>query len=155
MTHFLRSKGGFNTPRSVMIAVISRAGVTSNAGWRTAMPSGAMLTVRIDPSRRARGVRHLVAAPLLDRDVAAARAAEIDGGPRRGDVERHPVGVGKNGDSVRADLVRGVAVGGDAVRAHEHGVERFLLKEMPGHAVGDQRDVDAVRCNSHAVRRAP
>src|SRR5205085_11257710 len=42
------SNGARTTPRSVMIAVISRAGVTSNAGWRTATFSGAMTTLPID-----------------------------------------------------------------------------------------------------------
>src|SRR4051794_26628658 len=45
----IESSYGFrSTPRSVMIALISRAGVTSNAGCRTPIPSGAIETPFID-----------------------------------------------------------------------------------------------------------
>src|SRR5207237_2101691 len=42
------------------------------------------------------------------------------------------------------DLVRRIAVRRDAISANDHGIESPLLKEMTGHVVGDQRDVDSI-----------
>src|SRR5205085_1577735 len=53
---------------------------------------------------------HLVAVAPLDRDPRAVRAVRVEGGQRRRDVERQPVMVREDGERVRADLVRDVAV---------------------------------------------
>ena len=107
-----RSYGARRTPRSVTIAVTSAAGVTSNAGLRAAAPSGAM--------RRAGERQHFVRVALLDRDarrpIGVARIDRADG---RDDVERHAVRVRREREAVGADLVRDVAVGGDAVGADD------------------------------------
>src|ERR1043165_2522328 len=116
------SYGARRTPRSVMMAVVSAAGVTSSAA----------------------DLRPLRGAALLDRDGRAVRAVDVDRRHRRGDVERHAVRLRQDGYGVRADLVRRVAVRGDAVGADDDGVERPLLEEVPGHVVGDERDVDAL-----------
>src|SRR5947209_3627505 len=92
---------------------------------------------------RTTDVRDLGRAALFDRNRRTIWAANVESGDRRGDVERNSVRVGENGDGICSDLVRGVAVCGDAIRTDDHGVELPLLEEMAGHVVGDQRDVDA------------
>ena len=52
--------------------------------------------------------------------------------------------VREHGDGVRADLVRRIAVCGDAIGADDDGIECTALKKMSGHVVGDERDVDVV-----------
>ena len=67
---------------------------------------------------------------------------DVDRRQRRGDEERDAVRLRQDRDGVGADLVRGVAVHGDPVGADDDGVEGPFLEEVPGHAVGDERDVD-------------
>src|SRR5207247_8552051 len=64
----------------------------------------------------------LVGATLLDVDVGARGRRRVDGGRRRGDIERNPVMRRGNRQRVRPDLVGDVAIGGDAVgtRSEEH-----------------------------------
>ena len=52
--------------------------------------------------------------------VKAPRHPEIDGGGGRRHHEAHPVKAGHHRQAVGADLVGHVAVGGDAVRTHDH-----------------------------------
>ena len=49
---------------------------------------------------------------------------------------------GEHGQRVGADLVRDVAVGGDAVGADDHEVDLARGHQRRGGAVGDQRRVD-------------
>ena len=51
--------------------------------------------------------------------------------------------LGQNGDLVGADFVGGVAVGGDAVRAGDHGAYVAGLENVADHVVGDEREGDA------------
>ena len=46
---------------------------------------------------------------------------------------------GEHGHAVRADLVRRVSVGGDAVGSHDHGVHLSFSHEACGHVVADER----------------
>jgi hypothetical protein len=94
-----------------MMPVMYRCGVTSNAGFRICAPIGRQ-------PRRAQ-MRDLALIALLDRNVLAVRRRQIDRRDRRRDVERHLVLVREHGHGVGADLVRGVAVGRDAVGADD------------------------------------
>src|SRR5439155_3188748 len=89
-------------------------------------------------------VRHLARIALLDGNGVAVGNAEIERARRGGNVERNVVGIGKDGDAVRADLVRGVAIGGNAVGPDDDGLHLSLFHDLGGHAVTDERGVDAV-----------
>ena len=87
--------------------------------------------------------------------LVAIRSFQIDGRKRSGDVERDAVLLGQHRDGVGADLVGDVAVGGDAVRAHDHRVNLALAHDGARHVVGDQVVGMPSFINSHAVRREP
>ena len=110
--------GARRTPRSVMMAVMYFAGVTSKAGFSMPTPSGVTCTpltwVTSRAARCSMGMRSPVA------------VAEVDGVEGRGDVEGDAVLFGEDGDGVGADLVGGVAVGGDAVGADDDGRDAAL-----------------------------
>ena len=108
----------------------------SNAGLRI------VRALRRQPRRPE--VRDLALVALLDRNLVAVRGREIDRRERRGDVERDLVLVRQHRDRVGADLVGGVAVGGDAVGADHHEVDVAGAHQRTGHALGDDRGVDAV-----------
>ena len=118
-----------------MMALMSAAGVTSKAGLRTLMPSGASALVA--------DVRDLARGALLDGDLAAGRRLEVDRRHRRGDEERDVVRARVQRQAVGADLVGGVAVGGDAIGADDDRLDLSALHHVRGHVVGDERDVDA------------
>src|SRR5690606_12055308 len=84
------------------------------------------------------------AVALLDRDAAAIRRSEVDGRRRRGDVERDVVLARDERNRVRADLVRGVSVRRDAIRADDDEVDAAVTHEGRRHALGDDRRVDPV-----------
>jgi hypothetical protein len=67
----------------------------------------------------------------------------VEGGERRGDVERHAVPPREHGERIGADLVRHVAVGGDAVGPHDHEVDFAASHQVAGHVVRDERAGDA------------
>src|ERR1019366_7944529 len=81
---------------------------------------------------------------LLDGNLAAVGRGEIDGGNRRGHVERDAVLFGQDGYGVSADFVGHVSVGGDAIRADYDGSDFALLHHGSGHVVGDDGGGDAV-----------
>ena len=122
------------TPRSVMRPVTSAAGVTSNAGLTTATPSGAQRSPR-------KPVTSAAARSSIGIDAAVGHVP-VDRRERRGDVERDAVARGEHRQRVGADLVRDVAVGGDAVGADDDQIDLAALHQVPGHVVGDQRDRD-------------
>ena len=68
------SSAGANTPRSVMMAVTSSAGVTSNAGFHDLHAVRRRTRARASPATSSRGA-------LLDRDGGAVGRGGID---RRG-----------------------------------------------------------------------
>ena len=68
------SNGGRMTPSSVTIPVISSAGVTSNAGFRTSVPGGAIRTPR--NSRTSSGRRSSIG---MAEPSAVARSTELVG----------------------------------------------------------------------------
>src|SRR5678815_2773259 len=67
--------------------------------------------------RLATEVRHFGGIPLFDDDGFARRTPEVHRGPRRGDVEGAVMEARRAGHAEGADLVRDVAVRGDAVGA--------------------------------------
>src|SRR6185295_15151679 len=89
-------------------------------------------------------MRDLALIALLDRDVFAVGRREIDGRNRRGNVERNVVLFGQHGDGVGADLVRHVAIGGDAIGADDDEIDLTVAHQRACHAVGDDRRLYAV-----------
>ncbi len=85
----------------------------------------------------------LVGVALLDGDVRAAGAGQVEGARRGGDVERHAVVPGGDRQLVRADLVGRVTVGGDAVGPDDHHVDALLPHDLRRHVIADERHVDA------------
>ena len=99
------------TRRSVTIAVMSDAGVTSNAGFERAGPGGC--------ARHAAERDHLGGAALLDLDRGTIRGCQVHRRFGRDDDERDARVAGRERKRERADLVRRVAVGRDPVGADE------------------------------------
>ena len=87
---------------------------------------------------------HFVAVALLDGNLRPGGERGVDRRERRRDVERHPVMAGQHGDPIGADLVRGVAVGGDAVGAGDHEVDLAARHHRRRRHVGDQPVGDAL-----------
>ena len=78
----------------------------------------------------------------------------------RGTVERDAVLFGQDGDVVGADLVGKVAVGGDAVRAYDDGLDAAGTHQAGGHVVADDGGGDAVghqfpRGKARALQKRP
>ena len=128
------SKGARATPRSVTMAAMKRAGVTSNAGC-AARTSGAICTPPrcVTSSRRA----------LFDRNRVAGRQRKVQRRNRRGDIERDFILVREHGHRIRADLVRRIAIGRDAIRSDDNRAYAARFQKMPDHVVGDERQRDS------------
>ena len=125
---------GCATPRSVTSAQTSSAGVTSNAGLRTAVPGHGQ--------ERAQRAPHLVRGALLDLDPVAVGQRQVERRRRpRGD-ERHARRARGQRQPVGPDLVRDVAVGGHAVEAGDDGVDLAAAQQPGGGGVDEQRMVD-------------
>ena len=104
--------GARSTPASVIRPVMSSAGVTSKAGFQTAVVTSRPATARTSaPSRCSISI----SAPVGRRGV--------QGRARPGDVERDAVMAGGDRQRVGADLVRDVAVGRHPVAADDHRVD--------------------------------
>ena len=84
-------------------------------------------------------VRNFDRWPLLDGNVFAGHRGQVDGGPRRGHVERNAVLTRQDRHTVGADFVGGVAIGCNAVRAHDHSLNTPRLHQAGGHVVADYR----------------
>src|SRR5580704_7281414 len=85
-------------------------------------------------------VGHFGSSSLFDGDVVAIGDREIEGGNRGGDVKRNVVFFGEYRDLIGADLVGGVAVGGDAIRTGDDRADRAGLQKVAHHIVGDERE---------------
>ena len=112
--------GGSETPRSVTIAVDERGrrDVEGRVERRDSR--------RREPQRlagRRRQEEDLVGVAELDRDRAAVGTVRVERRRRRGDDERDAVGPAGEGEAVRPDLVRDVAVRGDPVGADDDRVD--------------------------------
>ena len=126
-----------STPRSVTIAVMRCAGVTSNAGLRAGDASGR------DP-RAARTTALRPRRALRSRSRRRSRVARIDRADGRDDVERHAVRLRRQREPVGADLVRRVAVRRDAVGADDHGLHLAARDQARRRAIGDDLVRDAL-----------
>src|SRR6185503_10113600 len=87
---------------------------------------------------------HFLRRPFLDLDRRTVRALRIEGRGRRRDVEGQAMPVLQYRNHVSADLVRGVAVHRDTVRADDDDVHFPLAHEVPGHVVRDQGAGDSL-----------
>lgn len=90
-------------------------------------------------------VRHLLRCPLLDLYLRAARSAGVDRRRRGGHEEWHARSARHDGQHACADLVGGVAVGDDAVRADDDGVNTARGEQGRRGTVDDE-------CRRHALR---
>src|SRR5271156_2197909 len=88
------------------------------------------------------GVGDFRGGALFDGDLVARGQREIDGGDGGGDVEGDVVFFRQDCDSVRANLVSGVAIRGYSVGAHDYGTNAAGPEEVAHHVVGDQRERD-------------
>ena len=62
-------------------------------------------------------MRDFIGGTLFDGNVLAIRYGQIESGNGRGNIKRHIIFFGEDGDLIGADFVGGVPVRGDAVRA--------------------------------------
>src|SRR6266571_830669 len=124
------------------------------------VPRGGHLDLEVPraaPLRRHRNARHrehLLLRPLLDRDRPAPARAEVHRRHRGRDVERDAVGLREDRLRVRADLVRGVPVRRDAIRADEDEVHLASLEEQPRRGSRAARR-GAITVPTSTVARAP
>src|SRR5881398_686190 len=79
---------------------------------------------------------HLVGGALLDRDASAVGERDVDGGGGRGAVERYAVVQRQHRERISADLVREVAVRGNAVGPHDHEIHLRLAHQRSRRAAG-------------------
>src|SRR5579871_951243 len=101
---------------------------------------GDMRALRRDA--HAANMGNFVGRAFLNHDLFARRQRKIDGGARRDYIKRNAMLAGQNCQAIGADLVGDIAVGGDAISAHEDGVDARLAHEMRRHVVGNQREWD-------------
>ena len=139
--------GACSTPRSVTMPVMSEAGVTSNAGFQTSVSAAGCARA---------GADDLGGGALLDRDRGAVGRARVDRVPGRGDVERDARVLRRDRERERADLVRGVAVRRDPVRADD---DRVDLRRTTSAAAAAESTSSVTgmpaSCSSQTVSRAP
>ena len=112
------------------------AGVTSKAGLCTGDAAGA---VGRPPAWRSSSAGR---SSIAIRPPSASTGSTVDGG--RGHAERDAVVPGQDGQRVRADLVGGVAVGGDAVGAGDDQVDLAALHDAPAATSRDEPVRDAL-----------
>src|SRR6266513_2991060 len=86
---------------------------------------------------------HLVGGALLDRDARAVGERDVDGGGGRGAVERYAMVQRQHRERIGADLVREVAVRGNAVGPDDHEIHLRLAHQRSRRAVGDHGARDA------------
>ena len=144
-----RPGAGRITRRSVTIAVTRSAGVTSNAGFSAR-----------DTRRRRAGPAEVAAPRPSSRSSISMSSPrgrrQVERRLRRGDDERDPGPRRREGQRVRADLVRHVTVGGDPVGADDARRRRARGRSRDGPAPST-----TMRCSmpsstsSKAVRREP
>src|SRR5437879_1605321 len=84
-------------------------------------------------------MRDFIDGTLFDGNVLAIRYGQIESGNGRGNIKRHIIFFGEDGDLVRADFVGGVPVRGDAVRAGNDRADFSRFQKVPRHIVGDER----------------
>ena len=130
-------------PRSVTIAATRSPGVTSKAGLRAAKR-----VVSSDPSRSSIGIS----------SPAARDGSSVE--RRRDDDERQPVVRREDGETVRPDLVRRVAVGGDPVGARHHEVDLAAGHErrrrpVRDHGMRDGELLELPRREAAALQERP
>ncbi|MNR36030.1 hypothetical protein D3C85_1539180 [compost metagenome] len=80
---------------------------------------------------------------LLDRNIAASRRVQVDGGQRTCHIERDAMRLRQHSYAVRADFVGDIAVSRDAVRSDDDRLNPTLGHNCAGHVIADERDVDA------------
>src|SRR5256885_3740788 len=91
-----------------------------------------------------REMGHLIGGAFLDGDVPCVAGAEVDGADRRRDEEGHRGRLRREGERIGSDLVRGVAVPGDAIGAHHHATDLPAGEERGCRHIGEEGHGDPV-----------
>ncbi len=81
---------------------------------------------------------------FFDRYLFAGRTVQVYGRERRSDVEGNSVAFCEHGDHIGADLVGNVAICGNAVTAHDHGLDAAFFHHVAAHVVSYKRDRNVV-----------
>ena len=97
---------------------------------------------------------------MLDRNLAAIRRFQVDGGEWRRHVEGNTVLFGQHRDRVGSNFVGDIAVGGDAISSHNDGIDLSLPHDRPCHIVRDERGGNMIfhqlpRCQTRALQERP
>ena len=124
-------------PRSVIKPVTSRAGVTSKPGLAAAEPGAAISTSAL--YRQAAGPVIFSTSSWLRSSMGMSRPDSqrpVDGGAGQRHIEGHVVVLRRQRLQIGADLVGDIAIGGDAVGAHDHHVHLARLHVMAAGIVG-------------------
>src|SRR5882724_11245629 len=85
-------------------------------------------------------VRDFFVRPRLDRNLVAGVQREVNRRERRRNIEGYVVLVRRNRNHIGSDLIGDVSICGDAIRPNDHAIDFARLQEVPGHAIGDQRN---------------
>ena len=88
-------------------------------------------------------MRHFRSRALLDGDMLAIRNRKIESRNRRGDIKRHFVFFGQHSYLIRADFVRGIPIGRNAIRAGHDRTDLARLQKVANHVVRNQRQRNA------------
>src|SRR5579872_3654064 len=76
--------------------------------------------------------------PLLDWYLIAGSERQVEGGDRRRHVKRYAILFRQHRHRISSDLVRDVAIRGDAVRSHHYAANPTGAQEMTRHVVGNE-----------------
>ncbi len=102
--------------------------------------------IKLRPLRTKARISHLInfrRIALLDGNFCPGGELEINRRKGRGHIERYTMGLGNHRQAVGADLVRRVAVGGDAIGPDDDEINHAPLHTMGRHVVGNYGDGDA------------
>ena len=144
--------GAALVPDGARLLTHCNAGALATAGYGTALgviraahEQGKLAMVWVDETRPVMQGSRLTAWELVKEGIPHRLISDVVAGfvMKRGDVERNAVVAGEHRHRVGADLVGGVAVGRDAVRAGHDQVHLAALHHEAGHHVGDQPVRDA------------
>src|SRR5690554_503520 len=80
----------------------------------------------------------LIFRPLLDGDMRSVRQGSIYCGKRSRDIKRQTVPAGKDRQSISADFINHITIGGNTVGAGDNRLHQPFLHYIPGGIVGDQ-----------------
>jgi hypothetical protein len=75
---------------------------------------------------------------LLYFNVSACAHRQVKGAGRGCDIEGNVMFSGQDTEAVGPDLICSIAIGGDAIRAGDNGLDQALFHDPSGHVVADE-----------------